>query len=426
MKYISTRGRTSQASLAEAIITGLAPDGGLYVPAKMPEIDPQPLRGASQAEVGQAVLRGFSGESPDASSAIAHAYRDAVRLSHVGGDTHVLELYWGASAAFKDYGAQFLGEYLPMCHHAVNPGGGRVTVMVATSGDTGGAVAAAFWRKPEVDVFVLYPEGRVSARQEHQLCAWGDNVRAIAVRGSFDECQALVKGAFKDPFWTSDRFLTSANSINVGRLLPQVVYYAWASLQFDEAPSFVVPTGNLGNALACMWARAIGFPIDRIVLATNANRTLLDYYETGDYRGRASVATLANAMDVGDPSNFERARHLYPTHAEFCDAVDVMRVDDETIRQTITRGEADWGCVFDPHTACAMWVREQLDGGPWVVASTAHPAKFESIVEPLIGHEVALPPALVDILKRPTSNAVIDPDAQSLKRVVANAGSSED
>ncbi len=422
MSYISTRGNSPAVSLAEAIITGLAPDGGLYVPAQMPRIDARALAGATQVEVAQAVLGAFRDErSPPTDAAIAHAYRDAVRLADVGDDTHVLELYWGASAAFKDYGAQFLGEYMPACHKTVNPDGGRVTVMVATSGDTGGAVAAAFWGKPDVDVYVLYPEGRVSDRQEHQLCAWGDNVQAIAVRGSFDECQALVKGAFRDPFWTEGRFLTSANSINVGRLLPQVAYYAWASLQFETAPSFVVPTGNLGNGLACMWARELGFPIGDIVLATNANRTLLDYYATGEYAGRASVTTLANAMDVGDPSNVERARHLYPTHAEFASNLSVARVEDDTIREVIAAGESTWGRVFDPHTACAIHVREQLDGGPWVVAATAHAAKFESIVEPLVGHEIELPPALGEILERPTHSLAIDATAAALRSVVQTA-----
>ena len=418
MSYISTRGQAPPATLAEAIVAGLAPDGGLYVPDEMPTVDAASLRGATQTEVAQAVLRAFRDDgSPDTDAAIAHAYRDEVRLADVGRDTHVLELYWGASAAFKDYGAQFLGEYLPACHRVVHPEGGRVTVMVATSGDTGGAVAAAFWRKPGVDVFVLYPQGRVSARQEHQLCAWGDNVRALAVRGSFDECQALVKGAFRDPFWTEGRFLTSANSINVGRLLPQVCYYAYASLQFDDAPSFVIPTGNLGNALACIWARKIGFPIGRIVLATNANRTLLDYYESGRYEGRASVETLANAMDVGDPSNMERARWLFGDHARFVEELTVVRVEDDAIRDAIARGPADWGRVFDPHTACAIHVREKLEGGPWVVAATAHPAKFESIVEPLVGHTVELPPALSEILERPASNVVIDPTAEALRSV---------
>ncbi len=416
MKYVSTRGGAEPVSLADAIVAGLAPDGGLFVPDTMPVVDTDALADADQVAVGAAVLEAFrDDDSPRCDDAIGHAYRDPVRLVDVGRETSVLELYWGASAAFKDYGAQFLAAYLPTVAPA------KVTVMVATSGDTGGAVAAAFWRKPGVDVYVLYPKGRVSARQEHQLCCWGDNVRAIAVRGSFDECQALVKGAFEDDHWTQGRYLTSANSINVGRLLPQVVYHAWAALEYQRRhgrrPSFIVPTGNLGNALACVWARDIGFPIDRIVLATNANQTLIDYYQTGEWEPRASIATLANAMDVGNPSNMERLRALYPDHASFRDHLDVVAVDDETIREIIQHGEEDWGRVWDPHTACAVQARQELGGEHWVLAATAHPAKFETIVEPLVGHEVDLPPSLADILTRPTSNIEIEPTLEALREV---------
>lgn len=420
MRYVSTRGNSPAVSLAQAIVHGLAPDGGLYVPEEMPRIDADSLRGGSQVEVGHAVLNAFRGPSdPDATAAIEHAFRDPVRLEQFDQDTQFLELYWGASAAFKDYGAQFLGKYLPACHRAVHPAGGRVTVMVATSGDTGGAVAAAFWRVPNVDVFVLYPHGRVSPRQEHQLCAWGENVQAIAVNGSFDECQALVKAAFTDPHWTDGRFLTSANSINIGRLLPQVVYYAWASLQHPTPPSFIIPTGNLGNALACIWAKELGFPVGDIVLATNANPTLLHYYESGDYQGRPSIRTLANAMDVGTPSNMERLQRLYPTHAAFTGAVRVVSTDDETIAATIALVAKSSSRILDPHTACAMHARATLHdhAGPWILAATAHPAKFETIVEPLIGREVPLPPALTEILRRAVSNVRIEPTLDALRAV---------
>lgn len=420
MKYVSTRGNSAAVTLAEAIVHGLAPDGGLYVPETMPRLDAEALRGASQTEVGVAVLNAFRGPTdPDASSAIERAFRDEVRLARLDDTTQLLELYWGASAAFKDYGAQFLGVYLPQCHRAVHPQGGRVTVMVATSGDTGGAVAAAFWRKRDVDVFVLYPHGRVSPRQEHQLCAWGENVQAIAVNGSFDECQALVKAAFSDPYWTEGRFLTSANSINIGRLLPQVVYYAWASLQHATPPSFIIPTGNLGNALACIWARELGFPIGEVVLATNANPTLQQYYDTGEYSGRASIATLANAMDVGAPSNMERVAHLYPTHAAFKSALHVVSTDDDTIAAMIAIAAQTMGRVLDPHTACAMHARASLHDadGHWIVVATAHPAKFETIVEPLVGAEVPLPPALAETLNRATANVRIEPTLDALRLV---------
>lgn len=424
MKYVSTRNPTDTGiSLAEAVVAGLAPDGGLYVPEEMPTIDAEALVGKDQPTVGRAVLAAFRDEaSHDCGPAIEHAYQWPVKLEEIGeptpkhGATAILELYWGPSSAFKDYGAQFLASYMP---GGLEPGQ-RVTVMVATSGDTGGAVAAAFHRKLNVDVYVLYPDGRVSARQEHQLCCWGDNVKAIAVRGSFDDCQRLVKGAFKDDFWTrGGRFLTSANSINVGRLLPQVVYYAWSSLEYRRrhgaAPSYIVPTGNLGNALACVWARQIGFPIERIVLATNANETLADYYRTGEWGPRESIPTLANAMDVGDPSNMERLRALYPDHASFVANIHVETVTDDEIEEVIRNGESEWGRVFDPHTACAIRARERLGGAHWICAATAHPAKFETIVEPLVGHEVDLPPALAALMDRPTTKVTIEPSAEELR-----------
>ncbi len=423
MKYVSTRNRDAEGvSLAEAIVTGLAPDGGLFIPDSMPSMSTERLVGASQAEVARAVLSAFRDDaSPDPSAAITAAYEWPVRLAEIGENTAVLELYWGPSSAFKDYGAQFLAGYMPSALESLGRAGDRLTVMVATSGDTGGAVAAAFWRKPGIDVYVLFPEGRVSARQEHQLCCWGDNVRAIGVRGAFDDCQRLVKGAFADPFWTEGRFLTSANSINVGRLLPQVTYYAWSSLDYRErhgaTPGFVVPTGNLGNALACVWARELGFPVGDIVLATNANETLVDYYDHGNWAPRESVPTLANAMDVGNPSNMERLFALFEDHAAFRANLHVERVDDDTIREVIADGIERWGRVFDPHTACAVEARTRVGGDHWILAATAHPAKFETIVEPLVGRTIELPPALVELLERPTSKVTIDASAEALRGV---------
>lgn len=420
MNYVSTRNPDATGrSLRDAIVAGLADDGGLYIPAEMPHLSADSLRGADQPTVGRAVLEAFrDASSPVADRAIEAAYAWPVELADIGRGTSVLELYWGPSSAFKDYGAQFLAAYLPRCMEGVEQ---RITVMVATSGDTGGAVAAAFWRKPGVDVYVLFPDGRVSARQEHQLCCWAENVRSIAVHGAFDDCQRLVKGAFGDPFWTQGRYLTSANSINVGRLLPQVTYYAWSSLHYRErtgrTASYVVPTGNLGNALACVWAREIGFPVGDVVLATNANDTLVDYYTTGTWRPRESVPTLANAMDVGDPSNMERLRALYPTHAQFTAHLHVETIDDQTIEDAIRRGEEEWGRVFDPHTACAVVARERVGGSDWILAATAHPAKFETIVEPLVGHAIELPPALAALLERPTSRVVIDPTLDALRTV---------
>jgi threonine synthase len=420
LKYLSTRGGDS-AGIDQALVKGIAKDGGLFLPEKLPAFSVDDFSAASTIqEVADILLRPFfagSTLSGDIVDIIAETYAFPIPLtpiSSASGRATLLELYHGPTAAFKDIGARFLAACLTRLEGDENS---PLTILVATSGDTGGAVAAAFDEQPGMRVVVLFPDGRVSQRQAHQLTCWSDNVLSLCVQGEFDDCQALVKEAMADQSLASRYRFSSANSINIGRLLPQVVYYCWASLQFEIPASFVIPTGNLGNALACVWAREIGFPIDRIALATNANRTLDDYYSSGEYRPRSSVATLANAMDVGDPSNMERLRATYRSHDEFSRKLTVDRVEDDAIREVIAKGESRWSRVFDPHTACAMHVREAFDGGPWVVVATAHPAKFETIVEPLVGHSIELPQALSECLARPTSNVIIDASEAALRTV---------
>jgi threonine synthase len=337
-------------------------------------------------------------------------------------DTGLLELFWGPTAAFKDFGARFLASCLSRLPGRAN--GPRI-VLVATSGDTGAAVAAAFWQRPGFRVVVLYPDGRVSPRQAHQLGAFGGNVTAYRVAGSFDDCQRLVKEAFTDRELNERHGLVSANSISLGRLLPQMSYYAHAALSAvaagREAPNFVVPTGNLGNAFACLLARECGLPIGDVVLATNANRVLPDYLASGAYEPRASLATLANAMDVGAPSNLERLRHRF---ADPAGVVTADWVDDDTIRATIRDVHARTGAIVCPHTACGLAVRERLRArgatGDWIVAATAHPAKFAEVVEPLIGPAVPVPPALAELLARPTRAEPLVASAAALAAVIRN------
>jgi threonine synthase len=275
---------------------------------------------------------------------------------------------------------------------------------------------------------VLFPKGLVSPTQERQLTCWGDNVRSFAVRGTFDDCQRLVKEAFLDPELRARAELSSANSINLGRLLPQMMYYAAASLrtwrQWSEPASFVIPSGNLGNAVACIWARQLGLPIDQVHLAHNVNRTVPHYLHTGEWRPRPSVATLASAMDVGNPSNFERLKSLYPALSTMRAAVSSDTVDDAAIRDRIRAGYAEHGQVWCPHTAVAAEAhqrlsRERRERGRWILVSTAHPAKFREIVEPLIGREVAVPPALAELFARPTECAEISADLAALRERLA-------
>ncbi len=477
MPFVSTRGGVVPASIDDtsidqALIAGLAPDGGLYVPRTIPQLDANTIATrigtGALADTATAVLAPYFVDSRlrDALPALcARAYDfDAPLVPMRGTQDYVLELFHGPTAAFKDYAARFLAECLSAlaqkdvalkmphemtCHpeHSDGPAStdagiiekqvprdarddredralatkngapGRTlatptditTILVATSGDTGAAVAAAFHRRPGFAVTILYPHGRVSPRQAHGLECWGDNVRTFRVDGSFDDCQRMAKAALSDVELRRARALTSANSISLGRLLPQVAYYAHTAGAFfaahGQALNLIIPTGNLGNAAAAFLAKRMGLPIGEIVLATNANDVLPRYFDGGEYAPHATIATLANAMDVGAPSNFERLRYWHRDDAELRASMRAFAVSDDTIRAAITAAPDRHGIVPCPHTACGLHVLEHLrnegDTRPWVVVATAHPAKFETIVEPLVGHAVAPPPALGECLARP-------------------------
>jgi threonine synthase len=414
MQFVSTRGQSPAVGLSAAIAAGLAPDGGLYVPEVLPA--PRALQaGTSLADTAADLLAPFFAGDVLA-EALPSICREAfdfpvpLRALRNSGD-HVLELFHGPTAAFKDIGARFLAGVLSR----LQTGKGRdLTIVVATSGDTGAAVAAAFHRQPGVRVVVLYPDGRVSPRQAHQLGCFGDNIQALRVAGSFDDCQAMVKQALADRDLQAQVPLSSANSISLGRLLPQMSYYAHAALshhaQHQRRLNLVVPTGNLGNAMAG-------------VLATNANAVLPRYFSGDPYQPAASIATVANAMDVGAPSNFERLRWLYQgDDAELRAAFRAFAVDDVTIRATIASAHASDGELFCPHTATAVKVLQDLRAGgakgDWAVVATAHPAKFEAVVEPLIGEAVAVPPALDALLQRPAHAEPLAADYAALREVL--------
>lgn len=425
MLFHSTRDSTKTAGLSEAIAAGLAPDGGLYVPGTLPTFsvgDFDACEGLS--EIGARLLAPFFEGDPLA-AALSALCREAFDfptplVPSTVESVSVLELFHGPTAAFKDIGARFLAACMMRLRAQATQ---ALTILVATSGDTGAAVAAAFHRLPGLRVVILYPDGRVSPRQAHQLGCFGDNVRAFKVAGSFDDCQCLVKQALGDTDLQARVPLSSANSISLGRLLPQMTYYAYAAITHYRARgtalNLVVPTGNLGNALAAILVRAMGLPIGRIVLATNANRVLPDFFAGGPYRPRASLSTLANAMDVGAPSNFERLRWLYPNEQDLRSEFEALSVDDEAIRRAIREGPMRYGQLFCPHTATAVGALERLPererAGSWAIVATAHPAKFESIVEPLIGQEIPVPPALADLLARPSQAEPLAADYTALR-----------
>ena len=425
--FVSSRGQAPAAGFSAAVLQGLAPDGGLYVPVGWPRLAPPQFEGALDlASVAVRLLAPFVAGDPLApmlAPLASEAFNFPAPLVALPGQGRlsVLELFHGPTAAFKDFGARFLAA----CFARLCGGGERaLTILVATSGDTGGAVAAAFHERPGVEVAVLFPKGLVSPTQERQLTCWGGNVRSLAVRGTFDDCQRLVKQAFLDEELGARSLLSSANSINLGRLLPQCVYYAAASLgvwrAHGERASFIVPSGNLGNALACLWARQTGMPIGEVVLAHNANRTVPDYLASGAWQPRPSIATLASAMDVGDPSNMERLRALFPRLEELRTVVSACSVTDEEIRARIRAGYRQFGQIWCPHTATAAQAWERLpqrarERGRWVLVSTAHPAKFREIVEPLIERAVPVPESLAKLLARPTQCVEIDADLSALR-----------
>ena len=421
MEYRSTRG-AGPVSLDEALRLGIAADGGLFLPERLPAFGVSDFGGADTIQAVARVLLSpfFDGSSlqDDLPAIVDETFSfpiPATRLPVGDQDVSLLELYHGPTVAFKDVGAGFLAACLTRLEGDVDD---PLTILVATSGDTGGAVAAAFDGRPGMRVAVLFPEGRVSERQAHQLSCWSDNVISLQVRGSFDECQALVKGAMADPELSARHRFSSANSINIGRLLPQSIYYADASLRHfrrtGTAPGFIIPTGNLGNGFACIMAREMGLPIGPIILATNANRTIADYFETLEWLPRASLQTLASAMDVGDPSNMERLRHLVGEAEVLREQLGVLSVDDDEIRASIRQDFDEFGFATCPHTATATHAWRHLDDDiarrhDWILVATAHPAKFETIVEPLIGEPVPVPPELAELLSRPAHAITIDP-----------------
>jgi len=427
MRYLSTR-RGEETDLVDAVMRGLATDGGLFVPEELPRFAPADFRGESLAEIAAELLAPFF-EGSSLATELAPICRDAFdfplplkAVIPAHGELSVLELFHGPTAAFKDVGARFLAALM---ERAIRRAADSrpLTILVATSGDTGGAVAAAFHGRKGVRVGVLFPKGQVSPRQQHQLTCWGDNIRAFEVHGTFDDCQTLLKAAFTDPELKRRHRLTAANSINIGRLLPQAAYHAAGSLwhwrKHGTTAGSIIPSGNLGNGMACVWARAMGLPIREIVLAVNANRTIPDFLATGQWEPRTSVATLASAMDVGNPSNMERLRSLIPDFAELRASVEAYPVDDDQIRAQIAKDFARYGEIWCPHTATGFWVYDHLPparraGRSWIVSATAHPAKFEGIVEPVIGKAVPVPSALAALLARPTASTRLEPRLANL------------
>lgn len=461
MRMISTRGEAGPGSatssdagvsFSAALARGLAPDGGLYLPDRLPRILPPVLRRlgeaaasdtgspAALAEAAQAIVEPFLEHPDDARLREAlpelcrQAFSAPIPLKRLDAGSGLLELFHGPTAAFKDFGARFLAGALALEEVPGAPHRGHV--LVATSGDTGSAVGAAFEGRPGFRVSILFPERGVSERQAHLLSCFGGedgNVASYRVAGTFDDAQRMVKSALADADLVRTHRLTSANSISLGRLLPQATWFAHAALAWQHstggAPGFIVPSGNFGHGLAALWARAMGFPVGPVHLATNRNRALVDWVETGEAAPRNSVRTPASAMDVGVPSNLERLRFQVRRDPGLARDLDATAVEDAEILEAVGRAPERWGVIACPHTACALHVleghRARGDTRGWIVTATAHPAKFPEIVEPRIGRPVPLPPALTRLLERPARSRLLEADPAALVRVLDGEPRSE-
>jgi threonine synthase len=419
MNWVSTRGASPPVPFIDALFAGTAPDGGLYIPERL---DPLPagmvdsLRGAGVVDIGTRIGSHLLRDeiTPEAlRPLIAEALDFPIPLVPVTDRVWALELFHGPTMAFKDVGARVQARLL---HHFTD--GTPLTILVATSGDTGSAVAQAFHRVPDTRVFVLYPEGKVSDVQEAQMASLGDNVTALAMRGTFDDCQRLVKQAFADDGLRKHVWLTPANSINLGRLLPQVFYYFIMARLSD--PIVSVPSGNFGNLTAGVIARRIGLPVKKFVAATNVNDTVPQYLRTGDYHPKPSVRTVANAMDVGAPSNWERIQAIYGHNlADIRHDIAGCAYTDAQITEEIGRVYRHHEYLLDPHSAIAwLALQSALDGDPGaqgVFVATAHPGKFREVVEPAIGRTVPLPRPLQEALGRQRHSVSMDVDYGELR-----------
>ncbi|MBO7470903.1 MAG: threonine synthase [Bacteroidaceae bacterium] len=425
MMYYSTNGKASKADLQKAVTKGLAEDRGLYMPERIPQLPAEFFEGMGErsfAENASLVAEAFFGEDvpkEELRRIVADTLSFDCPIVEVEPDIWSLELFHGPTLAFKDVGARFMARLL----RHFTKGKGEVNVLVATSGDTGSAVANGFLGVEGIRVFVLYPKGKVSPIQECQFTTLGQNITALEIDGTFDDCQALVKNAFMDAELNAEMQLTSANSINVARFLPQMFYYfqAMAQLQrkgLSENVVCCVPSGNFGNICAALFAKKAGLPIKRFIAANNANSVFYEYLKTGVYTARPSIQTIANAMDVGDPSNFARIYDLYgKSHEAISADISGATYSNEQIAETIRDCHSRTGYLLDPHGACGYRaLKENLQKGEvGFFCETAHPAKFKDTVEGIIGEPIEIPERLQAFMQGTKQSVALSKEFQEFK-----------
>jgi len=431
MNYYSLNGASPKVTFKEAAIQGQAPDKGLYFPESLPRIDADLIRNIEslpEAEIAFRVIRPYVGDViPEAIlfDIVSQTVNFPFPLQPVTDGIAALELFHGPTLAFKDVGARFMSRCLG---YFLKDQQKEVTVLVATSGDTGGAVASGFYDVEGVNVVILYPSGRVSPVQEKQLTALGKNITALEVAGSFDDCQRLVKQAFTDDVIRAKRFLTSANSINVARWLPQQFYYFFAYKQWKDkavAPVVTVPSGNFGNICAGLLAKATGLPLGHFIAACNANDVVPGFLQTENWQPKKAVATLSNAMDVGDPSNFVRIIELFDQQFLKLKAnLSATSITDADTIATIRDVFAKTGYMLDPHGAVAYRAledyRQEHPDAKGLILETAHPVKFPEAVKQATGADIEIPASLNELMERPKQAVAMAPDYEAFKAWLMN------
>lgn len=426
MQFYSLNKQSSDVNFKDATINGQAPDKGLYFPHIIPQVKKEmidTIESISNEEIAFEVIKPYVGDTIDENELhriVSETVNFPVPLVNVNDSISSLELYHGPTLAFKDVGARFMSRCLG---HFVKGGDKKVTVLVATSGDTGGAVANGFYNVDGVEVVILYPSGKVSSVQEKQLTTLGNNITALEVEGNFDDCQQMVKAAFLDAELNKKYFLTSANSINVARWLPQQFYYFFAYKQWkqkDNPPVVCVPSGNFGNICAGLLAGASGLPIKHFIAATNANDVVPEFFKSGNYQPKKAIATISNAMDVGDPSNFVRIMQLFQQQVSALkDKVSSVSVTDAITKETLLSVYKKFNYLCDPHGAVAYYALENYlnnhPGNKGIFLETAHPVKFYDVVEPVINETVPVPEIIQQQLQLEKNSMVIKPGAENLK-----------
>lgn len=430
MNYKSTNDNNVSVNFREALLNGLAPDGGLYVPENIPELDTSfinNLENFSFREIGFEIAKKFIADeipNEDLKKLIDESINFPAPIKEIESHSYILELFHGPTLAFKDFGARFMSAAFSYFMKD------EINILVATSGDTGSAVAGGFYKKEGINVYLLYPSNMVSKIQEQQLTTWGENITAVEVKGTFDDCQKFVKTAFTDESLKSIVKLSSANSINIARLLPQIFYYFEAYKQLKDKGKdtiITVPSGNLGNLTGGLIAKKMGLPIKKFIAATNVNDVFTQYVLNGEFKSRNVVPTLSNAMDVGNPSNLARINYIYDNDIEAIrnDIYSSSYNDEQTI-DAIRQVYNETGYVLDPHGAVGYlaakdYVKSLNEEVNSIVLETAHPAKFKDAVEEAISTKVEMPERLEKFLKKKKESIVIDNHYEHFKEIILSS-----